>query len=90
LKVAGSDGDALGVAERSNAVLRMVDALPLMAGFSRAEPRLTAAVAASLTGHQDTAAATADRARPTLEGPSPFAGTWRPSKLGAKLSPKSK
>jgi hypothetical protein len=64
---AASDDDVLGVVERSGGVLRVDDALPLMADFSRAEPRVTAAVAASLAGHQDAAARAAEEARHTLE-----------------------
>jgi hypothetical protein len=80
LQVAGSDGDARGVAECINGIFRMDDALPLMADFSQAEPRVTAAVTTSLAVRHDGAAPAADRARRTPErtvGPSPSAGTLR-------------
>jgi hypothetical protein len=44
----------------------MHDALRITVDFSRAELRVTAAVAASLAGHQDGKAAAADRARRIL------------------------
>jgi hypothetical protein len=66
-QVTGSGGDTLGVAERSNGILCMESALPLMESCSPAEPRVNAAVAASLAGHQDTAATAADPTRCIVE-----------------------
>jgi hypothetical protein len=67
LKATGLDDDALCVAERINGILRSDDALQLVADFSRAEPCVAAAVAASLTGHQVAVGAAADRARRIVE-----------------------
>jgi hypothetical protein len=41
LKVAGSDSDVLRVTDIRDSILRMPDALPLMADFSRGEPRVS-------------------------------------------------
>jgi hypothetical protein len=67
LQAAGREGDAPGAGERSNGILRLDGALQITADFSWAEAPITAAVAASSTGHQDAIGLTADRARRTLE-----------------------
>jgi hypothetical protein len=63
---AARPGDELGVAARSGGALRVDDVLPLMAGFSRASPGVTAAVAASLGAHQGAATRAAADAQHTL------------------------
>jgi hypothetical protein len=66
LQVAGRDVDALGAGERTNGLLRLDGALPIMSDFSSAEAPITAATAASST-QQDAISTIADRARRTLE-----------------------
>lgn len=67
LEIAGSAEDPLGVAERSNGFLRVDDVLPLMSDFTRAEAKVTSAIATSLAEHQNAAAAAADDAQYTLQ-----------------------
>jgi hypothetical protein len=63
-QVSGRDGGASGVVETSSGILRLAG--NLWQTF-RELNLSTVAVFASLTGHQDSAGATADRARRTFE-----------------------
>jgi Pep3/Vps18/deep orange family len=66
LQIARANADPLGVAQRSNGVLLVDDALPLMKDFTRAENKLTAAVEASLVAHQKSASQASEDAQRTL------------------------